>query len=298
MRRLGPAALLVLALVIRGALAAPSGPGIVDDRGRAVRLKAPAERIIPLYGAYTEILLALGLKDRIVACTKADRGMPELQGLPRIGTHMRPNVELVFTLHPDLVIQGGGRSGALQPVARLESLGIPVAVFDPVDFGGLFSTIRRIARLAGVEERGGALTARLRARLEALKDPPFPRRPKVFFEVRYPNLLAAGGRSMANAVIRAAGGTNCFGRTPRRFVRPGLEAVIQCDPDLYVVQVGPMNRDPSPPSKRPGFGLLRAVREGRVLYVEEARFSRPGPRAVDAAEELHRAIEALEGGMR
>jgi iron complex transport system substrate-binding protein len=47
-----------------------------------------------------------------------------------------------------------------------------------------------------------------------------------------------------------------------------------------------MNRYPSPPGKRPHFGVLEAVRKGRVLKVDEQVFSRPGPRSVDAVETL------------
>jgi iron complex transport system substrate-binding protein len=51
-----------------------------------------------------------------------------------------------------------------------------------------------------------------------------------------------------------------------------------------------MNRGPAPPGKRPHFDRLRSVREGKVVMVDELKVSRPGPRSVDAVEELARAI--------
>ena len=62
--------------------------------------------------------------------------------------------------------------------------------------------------------------------------------------------------------------------------------VIEIDPEVYVVQRGPMNQDPSAPSSRPHFQVLRAVKNGRIVVVDEQAYSRPGPRAVDAVEAL------------
>jgi iron complex transport system substrate-binding protein len=47
-----------------------------------------------------------------------------------------------------------------------------------------------------------------------------------------------------------------------------------------------MNPAPVPPARRPHFRELRAVREDRVFEVDEQVFSRPGPRNVDAVEQL------------
>ena len=45
---------------------------VTDDTGRTVRLQEPAKRVISLYGAFNEILLSLGLGERIIARTAAD----------------------------------------------------------------------------------------------------------------------------------------------------------------------------------------------------------------------------------
>ncbi len=270
---------------------AQGGVCIQDDLHRRVCLARPARRIIALYGAFNEILAGMGLEERLVARTKADRSPPSILRLPSIGTHMRPNVEMVFALHPDLVIQGGGRRAALEPVRQLVAHSIPVAFFNPTDFPGLFSTILRIGTLTGARERAREMVEGLRARLERVRREVAGKgRPTVVFEVRYPNLLCAGGRSMVDAIIEAAGGRNCFHGVAKKFVRPSMETVLQCRPWLYVVQEGPMNRHPTPLKERPIFSTMEAVRSGRVLYVEERRYSRPTQDAVAAVEELARRL--------
>ncbi|MDR2077179.1 MAG: ABC transporter substrate-binding protein, partial [Desulfovibrio sp.] len=123
--------------------------------------------------------------------------------------------------------------------------------------------------------------AALRAQSAAL-----PRAPSVFFEVRYPNLLGAGGQSILTEVIAAAGGANCLAARRERLVRLSEEVLLLLDPDIYIVQTGAMNPAPGHPETRPLFRALKAVRQEAVLFVAEERFSRPGPGAVDAAEEL------------
>ncbi|MEW6668733.1 MAG: ABC transporter substrate-binding protein [Thermodesulfobacteriota bacterium] len=260
---------------------------IVDDFGHTVTLPSPARRIIALYGAYNEILGAMGLEGRIVGRTKADRLPPSILSSPSIGTHMRPSVEIILALKPDLILQSAGRREAVVAVEQLRKKGIPLALFNPENLEGLVSVIRRMGVLTGEEQAAGRLIqsmqerlARVESLLQGVKD-----RPRVFFEVRYPNLLAAGRGSIVHDIIQRAGGVNCL-EDRKRMVRIGMESLIQRNPAAYVVQKGPMNRNPSPPWERPHFGVLDAVKKRRVLFVDEQIFSRPGPRSVDAVESL------------
>jgi len=229
----------------------------------------------------------MGLEERIVARTAADLRPPSIASKPSIGTHMRPNVEIVLGLRPDLIIQNAGRRDAMTVVDQLRRHGRKVAVFHPLGFDGLFDVIERIGRLTGAPEASAALVSRLKERLQGVASrlSGLDRRPTVFFEVRYPNLLGAGRGSIVNDVIERAGGTNCL-ESPKKLVRIGMETLIEHQPHVYVIQEGPMNRDPSRPGERPHFKALEAVREGRILRVDEQIFSRPGPRSVEAVETL------------
>jgi iron complex transport system substrate-binding protein len=147
--------------------------------------------------------------------------------------------------------------------------------------------VRRVGVLTGEEQAADRLIlsmqerlARVESRLQGAGD-----RPRVFFEVRYPNLLGAGRGSIVHDIIQRAGGLNCL-EDKKKMVRIGMESLIQRNPAAYVVQQGPMNRNPSQPSERPHFGVLEAVKKGRVLFVEEQIYSRPGPRSVEAVESL------------
>ena len=259
---------------------------IRDDAGQTVSLAAPARRIIPLYAALSDTLLALGLDKQIIARTVSDDILPA--SLPAVGTHMRPNPELMTALKPDLVVQLEGRSEAGLAAQSLARLGIPVARFRISSFEELFSCIERLGVLCGREQEAASLVAGMRERLKAAKEqaPQNAPTPSVFFEVRYPNLLGAGAGSMLSDIIIVAGGENSLKKHPDRMVRLSEEMLVSLDPDIYLVQQGPMNKNPSPPEQRAHFSSLGAVRNGFVFFVPEARFSRPGPQSVTAVEEL------------
>ena len=165
-----------------------------------------------------------------------------------------------------------------------------MAVFHPTSFDKLFEVIRRLGVLTGSPEAAQALTRQMQANLAAAaaKLQGAAGRPKVFFEIRYPNLLGPG-RSLVDDIINRAGGVNVV-QSPKKIVRMNLEEVIVADPDVYLVQKGPMNPDPEAPAGRPHFAILRAVKTGRVLEVEEQMYSRPSPRAAAVVVELARFL--------
>lgn len=264
---------------------------VTDDRGLPVTLQRPAMRIIALYGAYNEIIAAMGLEDRLAARTKNDALPPSILSKPSIGTHIRPNVEIILAQRPDLIVQEGARRQAMTPVNQLSEQGLNVAVFSPSNFEELFSVIARLGVLTAEPDRAKQLNDSMRDRLEGVRKrlEGGAQRPTVFFEVRYPNLLAAGEKSMVGDIISHAGGVNCV-KTEKKLVRLGMETLIAYKPDFYIAQRGPMNPDPSNPADRADFRSLEAIRHGRTLIVDEQEFSRPGPRAVEAVEKLARFL--------
>lgn len=263
---------------------------VTDDAGARVELSAPAERIVPLYAGLGEILVALGAREQVAGRTASDDSLPA--SLPVVGTHMRPDFERIAALSPDLVIQFEGREEAGLTARRLQDMGIAVARFRIASFADLFACVERLGTLCGREEEAGNLVASMRARLERARalNAAFRDRPAVFFEVRYPNLLGAGGGSLVDDVIRHAGGANCLAAHPERMVRLSEEALALHAPAIYLLQEGAMNRNPVPVEQRPHFRNLPAVKRGFVKKVAESLYSRPGPHSVEAVEELARYI--------
>jgi len=268
------------------ALEAQTGVSVIDDLGQVIKLPRPAVRVIALYGAFNEILGSLGRADVIVARTNADRLPANIARLPVIGTHLRPNIEAVLAQRPDLMLQLAGRKEASLPVEALKKRGVRVAVFRAATFAELFSVIQRVGILTGSEAQAMDLVRGLEARLTALEYRlAGAARPRVFFEVRSPNLLAAGQTGLVGEIIRRAGGVNCV-EDKAKFARLSEEEIIRLAPTAFLIQRGPMNPAPLPLTSRPRLRAIPAAQSGRAWFVDEQKYSRPGPRNVDAAEEL------------
>lgn len=275
-------------LLIFVVLVGPAGAAvqIKDDRGQEISLKTPPQRIVSLYGGLSEILEALGVADRVVARIRGDE---TLKNIPTVGTHLQPNVEMILALKPNLVVQGGVSKG-MPALRKLEAEGLPVAMFAPHDFPGLFSVIQRLGVLTGQSKTAAAINRGMQERLqEVAKRVAGRKRPRVFFEVRYHNLLAAGRGSMVNDIITRAGGVNIVD-SPKKLAPFGLESLLQAKPEVYIIQHGPMNRSPEDIYTRPYFQELPAVQNKRVLVVSESLFSRPAPRSAEAVEKLARFL--------
>lgn len=233
------------------------------------------------------MLIALGCTENIAARTVADADIAAIAHLPAIGTHMRPNPELVLLQRPDLVLQMSGRGEATMQTENLRKLGLPVLCFELNSFDRLFALMLQLGGILERESEAAALVSDWKKRLAALPVP--ERRPAIYYEVREPDLLAAGSANIVNDIIAAAGGKNIV-TSPRKLVRFNEEALLLADPDYCLVQQGPMSPAPRPLSRRPSLASLRCSQEGHSLIVDEREFGRPGPGSIRAAEKLSALI--------
>lgn len=264
---------------------------VCDDQGICVECNKPFERIIPLYGALADMLVALDCDSRIVACTVADKDA--FAHLPVIGTHMRPNSELVLAQKPDLVLQMAGRKEAALLTDTLRQLGLNVLTFDVGNFGQLMTVMRKLGQLTGQEQKADAIVADWKKRLAALERQHKSVKPTVYYEIRQPNLLAAGQGSMIADIIERAGGEN-VAKAPSRLARYNEEALLVANPDICLVQQGPMNPQPPSIAERANLKTLKCAQKGHNFVVDEMTFARPGPASIVAAEKLAGIISRLE----
>ncbi len=261
---------------------------IIDDTGYELVLTEPPSRLLALYGAISELVLALDAGYLLVGRTAADVSIEGLQHLPAVGTHMRPNPEIIMSLKPQVVLQFLGRAEAESLGLGLRRLGVPVLLFRLQNFEDMFRVLEKLGVLIGKEEHAANLIMKFKKRLGHIRNVVmYAKRVPTFYEVRYPNLLGAGSLSMAHDIILTAGGSNVIS-TAERIVRLNEEELLRLNPTAYIIQKGPMNPDPKPLKDRPHYAHLAAFTQNKVLYVQELAFARPGPRAVETAEMLAR----------
>ncbi|WP_457756386.1 ABC transporter substrate-binding protein [Thermodesulfatator indicus] len=236
--------------------------------------QANALRIVVLYPGASQIIKALGIEDEVVGVTRHDHFFPKAT---KVGSHLRPNLELIKALRLDVLIVGSKRAFPDELAGRFDA---KVYRYDPRTLDEILKCIKDLGNILGREEKARQLIVKLSAKLTQVK--PLPYQPKVIYEITSLPLKVAGQKSIVTDIIRAAGGINPV-NVQKKHVLISPEKIIALSPDFYLYQEGPMNRNPVPPKERPYFKSLSAV----VVKVPEIEFARPGLNSFDAVIKLN-----------
>lgn len=267
-----------------------------DGLGRVVMLAAPAQRIISLAPSNTEILFALGAAGQVIARDSFSDFPPEVATVPDIGSTWETlNLEQLVALQPDLVLAAGIQSP--EQVKAMEDAGLKVfLVPNPVVLEDLYANLEAVGRLIGREAEATALIESLKSRVAAVdaKIATTNQKPTVFYELDASQDPAkpwtAGPGSFHDALIARAGGMNIAAKLDSAWAQMSLEQIVAADPDIILLGDAKWGTTPESVAQRPGWGSLRAVKEGRVIPFDDDTISRPGPRLVDALENLARIL--------
>lgn len=266
---------------------------VSDDASRSVTVKEEPKRIVSLAPANTEILFALGLGDSVVGVTSYDDFPAEVASIAKVGDFSGPNVEAVAAANPDLIVATTGVQA--DTIAKLEELGATVIAIDPQTLDGLYEDIEELGAVTGRKKEAGSVVREMRAEVEEIREALSGTGPvSAFVEIGQNPLFTVGKGTLIDELVAIAGGTNIV--TQPGYVPYSTEQVVKADPAVYLATKGSMS-DPSALAKRAGFEKLSAVKNDRIVILEDNLVSRPGPRVVaglrQIAEGLHPS--AFEG---
>jgi len=258
---------------------------------------APAERIVSLVPALTEILFAIGAGGEVVGVSTYDEWPPEVTALPRVGALLDPNTERILSLDPDLVITYGSQGDLERQFARA---GIAVYSYRHEGLDGVLETMRDLGRLTGKQEVAAQTIRDIDARIEAIRRAVAGReRPRTLlvFE-RQPlelrQVYASGGVGFLHDLLVVAGGDNVFADIDTEATIPSIETILVQSPEV-VLEVRP-NTVPDAERQRneravwDRLGAIPAVSDNRIEFLYGEYLVVPGPRVVDIAEAFARAL--------
>ncbi|MER5207224.1 ABC transporter substrate-binding protein [Streptomyces sp. NPDC002825] len=254
-----------------GGPAAPHGKGAAPERGypvtfddncgRQVRVDRAPRRAVALDQGAAEIMLSLGLADRMVGtATWTD---PVLKGLekenakvPRLADRY-PSFEKVLDAEPDFAAASFAYTlgkGGVAPRERFEQLGVPTYL-SPTDCVGkdnsgdgdgvrtrpltmetVYGEIRDLARVFGVPERGEKLVAGLEGRVaKATAAADFTDATVLYWYSDAKAPYMAGCCGAPGIVTNALGAKNVFDDTREEWPQVNWETVADRDPDVLVI---------------------------------------------------------------
>jgi iron complex transport system substrate-binding protein len=256
-----------------------------DEWGNKFKFTKAPERIISCMPSVTEMLFALSLDKKIVGVTENCNYPPQAKELEKVGRDQM-NLEIIVSLKPDLVVMFGGAQAT--EIKKFRAFGLPVFVVDPKTVYSVMHSITLLGEATNREHAAYALTEKMERKLNwvaAQVRSSKKKRPRVFVEVWHKPLLTASGGTFVGDVIEKAGGINIAKNAKGPYPEFSFEKLIAADPDVIII---PRQNVPSPDSilNDGRWKKLRAVKEGRVLFIDADLLARPGPRVGLAVEEI------------
>jgi iron complex transport system substrate-binding protein len=264
---------------------------VTDDEGTVIDIPAEPARIVSLTPATTEILFAIGAGDRVVATTDFDDFPPEAVELPDVASYTSVDVEQIVAFETDLVIAGGNNFNDPEAITRLRTLGIPVVVTYAADVEGVLRDIELVGTAVGRADVAGDLVASMRAGFDQVAAATGgEERPRVFYELDATSeIYTAADDSFVEEMIELAGGDPITTGSRTSF-SISLERLVDADPEIILLGDAAYGVTPDQVTNRPGWPVMTAVREGRIVPVDDIVITRPGPRLVEGLRQLAAAI--------
>jgi iron complex transport system substrate-binding protein len=224
-------------------------PLTLENCDTTVTVDAAPERIVTIKSTTTELLLALGLGDRIVGSAFLDGPLPaSLAGADlNVISDFVPGQEAVLGLAPDFVYGGWESNFSAEGVgerAALAGLGIGTyvspaackgeAMPDPLTFDTVFAEIDEAGALFGVPDAAARLVAEQEEQLAALK-PAAGDTTALWYSSGTDTPYVGAGIGAPQMIMTAAGLDNIFADVQDSWTSAGWESVVAANPDVVVL---------------------------------------------------------------
>lgn len=296
---------------------ATSYPLTLDNCGVEVTFEAAPSAVVTIKSSTTEMLLALGVGDRIVGTAYPDGPVADwlaedAAANPAIATPLAekvPGQEAVLTLAPDLVYAGWESNLTAEGAGARESFdAFGVATYvapsackgvgyqpDPLTFDDVFAEIEEVGEVFDVSADAAELVAAQREDLDAVVAD--ERGLTALWYSSGSDIPYVGaGIGAPQMIMDALGLENVADEIHDTWGPFSWEEAIAADPDVIVLVDSPWNSADSKIEMlegNPATANLTAVREGRYLEVPFPA-TEAGVRSVWAVEHLSEQLTALE----
>ena len=291
-------AALLLALTACAPAAAPeatqapeaTGVTVTDMAGREITLDAPATRVVALSASDCEIIYALGAGELLVGRGEYCDYPAEVLEVPAVQSGAETNIEQIIALEPQVLFMTK-MAQTEEQIAALEAAGVHVVVSDAQDIAGVYEAIGMIGTLLGREAEAGTMVADMVAAFDDVAARAAGDGSEtIYFEVsplQY-GLWAAGADTFMDEIAQMLGLTNAFADVSG-WAEVSEEQVLSRDPDYIVTISMYYGEGPTPVEEiqgRAGWENVSAVKNGKILNLQNNELSRPSYRLAEGARML------------
>ena len=231
------------------------------------------ERVVILAPSAVDIVERLGAGESVVGVTNSVAEFPEAM---RVGTHISPGLELIASLKPTLIIA----TSRFSPEAAART-GAALFIYEPKDLESIIAACEALGAKLGRKNEAKLLVLKLESILEEIM--PVKNSPTVLYELRSNPLSVAKDNSIIKSMLETAGMRYTFSGNAGTL---SAEYLLVNQPDYYIYQEGPMNKNPVEPIKRPGWKNFRAC----TWKVNELEFARANTQIFERVRELNKLL--------
>jgi len=269
---------------------------VTDSTGNTITLENEPTEIISVMPSNTEILFALDLGDKVIAVTENDTYPEEVAELDTVGD-FELNVEKIISLDPDLVLaHESSVESSFDAYEQIQDAGINVYfVADAQTIDETYDTIIEVGNVTGANEAAEQIVQEMKdgfAEIDAIADEISADDQKtVLFEISpEPEIYTGGQGTFFDELIKRVGAKNAAGELDG-WAQIDPEAIVDLNPDVILTIYGHYVEDSTEQVlNRDGFSNVNAIREEQVFDINEDVVSRPGPRLVEGAKEIGKAV--------
>jgi iron complex transport system substrate-binding protein len=253
-------------------------------------------RIVSLAPSLTEMIFAVGAGDQLVGRTNACDWPAAAAKVTVVGAFGRPSLELLASIHPDLVIDVD--LADKETGKKISALGMRRETFSCKTPDDIPVVLKKLGILTGHTGEADSLALSIAAGLEKFKKKADAENHKntVYLEIWNDPFWTGGQGSYTSALIAYAGGQNIGDVVNKEYFEISQEWVIKKNPDVIAcMYMAKKSTAADEVINRPGWQNIAAVKNHRVYdRFDNSLFLRPGPRVLEGIEQLYGTIHAIE----
>lgn len=289
------ALIIALSMFIISGCSSQQDRTVTDREGTEVNIPKKIEKIISTAPSNTEVLMALGLGDKLVAI---DKYSTDIEGvnteLPQID-FSNPDAETIIGLEPDIVIASGhNKTGSTEdPFKAISEAGIPVVYIPSSEsIDGIYKDIEFIADVVNEKSKGKEIIDDMKAQVDEIKaiGDTIADKKSVYFEISPAPYLSSFGKStFLNEMIEIIGAENIFANEDG-WISPTAEAIIDANPDVIITNAEYMDNPTGEIKSRNAWENINAIKNNEVYLVDKNASSRPSQNVVKALKQMAEAV--------
>lgn len=267
---------------------------ITDDLHKSFDIKMRPTRVVTLAPNLTELMFELGAGNRIVGNTTYCNYPDSAKSIKKVGDLLTVNLENILTLQPDLIfitVEGNSKTD----YDKLIDLGFKVFVSNPKNFKGIKKTMFDMGEIFGLTNKAQSIINNWDSRIEKVnKSHDMILLNSTLFLVSTNPIFTIGSNTFVHQILTFAGLKNIAADSKISYPMFNREEILKRNPD-YILLYENNNNDVNVLLEvYPEWNTLPAIINNRVFFVNADLFSRPGPRFVDAVEELNKMVTGYE----